>query len=145
MTVSKLDLKWTTREGGGGKTQRRYLDVVIDDVPLSERLDADFISPFGWFDLADQSASVERLLRKRPPDLSDDRVSLYVCPECGDLGCGAVTVKITGTPGGIVWAEFGIQNNYDAFVHREGLEGVGPFEFDGRMYHRVFGRVLQSI
>ena len=92
--VSTLDVVWTTRPGGGGRTERRYLDFVIDGVALSSLLDVDFISPFGWLNADTEKASIDRLLRQSPPDMAHDRTSLYICPECGDLGCGAVTVSV---------------------------------------------------
>jgi hypothetical protein len=139
--TSSLDVVWTTRSGGGGRTERRFLDFVVDGVALSTRFDADFISPFGWVAADEQNASIDRLLRKSPPDVDHGRTTLYVCPECGDLGCGAVTLLVDGGPGTIVWKNFGIQNNYEDIVHAEGLDGIGPFTFDGAQYHQLFERL----
>jgi hypothetical protein len=111
--TSILDVVWNTRSGGGGRTERRFLDFVVDGVPLSSQFDADFISPFGWFDVNEQRATIDRLLRKCPPDVAHGRTSLYVCAECGDLGCGAVTLFVQGGAGVIVWKDFGIQSNYE--------------------------------
>jgi hypothetical protein len=140
-----LDVVWTTRAGGGGRTERRFLDFVIDGVALSSRLDTDFISPFGWFDPNEQENSIARLLRKSPPDVAHGRTTLYICPECGDLGCGAVTLLIERGPGIIIWKNFGIQNSYDETVHKEGFEDIGPFTFDGRQYRELFERVRRVI
>lgn len=139
--TSTLDVVWTTRSGGGGRTERRFLDFVIDGVALSSRFNADFISPFGWVDANEQEASIERLLRKSPPDLAHGRTTLYICPECGDLGCGAITVLIERGPGVVVWKNFGVQNNYDDVVHSDGFENIGPFTFDGRQYHELFEQI----
>jgi len=138
--LSSLDVIWTTRPGGG-RTERRYLDFVIDGVALSSCFDADFISPFGWLAVPDQVATIDRLCRQKAPDLAHGRTSLYICPECGDLGCGAVSVLVRGGPGVVVWSDFGIQNNYEDVVHREGFEGIGPFTFDGLLYHKLFVRL----
>ena len=35
-----------------------------------------------------------RLLGRLPADLPPGRVAVFVCPECADLGCGAVTVRL---------------------------------------------------
>jgi hypothetical protein len=144
MGISTLGVVWTTRSGGGGRTERRFLDFLVDGVALSSRFNADFISPFRWGDIDEQRASIDRLLRKAPPDLASGRTSLYVCPECGDLGCGAVTVLVEGGAGVIVWKDFGIQNNYENVVHADGFEGIGPFTFDGLEYHRLFERIRRS-
>lgn len=143
--VSTLDILWKTREGGGGRTERRYLDFVIDGVPLSSLVVADFITPFGWLDEGEHKAGVDRLLRKSPPDMADGRTSLYICPECGDLGCGAVTLSIQREADAIIWKDFGVQNNYEDTVHNEGLENIGPFAFDPRQYHELFKRLLTMI
>src|SRR5215475_6283343 len=92
--ISTVDIVQTIRSGGGGRTERRYVDFVIDGVPLSRLLKCDVISPFGWTIPNEQIAAVDRLVRRSPPDLPGQRVSLYVCPECGDLGCGAVSIQV---------------------------------------------------
>ncbi len=143
--VSSLDVTWATRVGGGGRTERRYLDFVIDGVSLCSRFDADFIPPLGWFTVEAQLAMIERLRRKLPPDLAHDRTSLCICPECGDLGCGAISVSVEGGAGVVEWKDFGIQNNYEDAIHRQGFEGIGPFTFDGARYHALLTRVRSLI
>ena len=114
---------------------------MIDGATLSSLLDVDFISPFGWFDADAQEASIDRLLRKNPPDMPHARTTLYICPECGDLECGAVTLLVQREAGSIIWKDFGIQNNYDDAVHAEGFHNIGPFTFEGRQYHELFERI----
>ena len=143
--VSKLDVTWAMRVGGGGRTERRYLDFVIDGVGLCSRFNADFIPALGWFAIEVQLATIERLRRKKPPDLAHNRIALCVCPECGDLGCGAISVSVEGGAGVIEWKDFGIQNNYEDVVHRQGFEGVGPFTFEAAQYHSLFARVRSLI
>ena len=146
MTVtSTLDIVWTTRSGGGGCTERRFLDFVIDEVPLWSRLKFDFISPFGWLSPEQHEASINRFLRKAPADLPDGRIALYICPECGELDCGAVTMLVQREADVIVWKDFGVQNNYENVVHRDGLEDIGPFRFDVRQYYELFVRVRRTI
>ena len=143
--TSTLDIVWTIRSGGGGRTERRYLDFVIDGVALSSRLNVDFISPFGWVNTDAQEASIDLLLRKRPPDMAGGRTTLYICPECGDRGCGVVTLTVQREGGAIVWKDFGIQNNHEDVVQTRGFEDIGPFTFNGRQYYELFQRVRRSI
>jgi hypothetical protein len=143
--VSSLDVTWATRVGGGGRTERRYLDFVIDGVSLCSRFDADFIPPLGWFTAEAQLATIERLRRKMPPDLAHNRTTLCICPECGGLGCGAISLSVEGGAGVIEWKDFGIQNNYEDVIYRQGFEGVGPFTFDGVKYHSLFASVRSLI
>src|SRR5438045_1594928 len=83
------------RHGGLSKTGRVYADFVVDGMPLSaiaRRVAPDNISCLGWSVREAQDRIVSRLLVESQPR-ADDRVPLYVCPECGDLGCGALTAK----------------------------------------------------
>jgi hypothetical protein len=66
---------------------------------------------------------------------------LFVCAECGDLGCGALTVQIAVTDGGIVWRDFAHENDYDPdMTERERFRAVGPFVFDAAQYAEALGR-----
>lgn len=130
-----------------------YLDFQIDGRSLADYLvpkgkhPLDFISPFGWpgdigRDLA--AAAATRLLRKAPPDLPTSRYSLLVCPECADLGCGAVTAIIERQHNVIVWHSFGFETNYapnqldlDSFVH------VREFAFRADLYSALFRPYLR--
>jgi hypothetical protein len=136
--ISTLDVVWTTRQGGGGRTERRFLDFVIDGVTLSSQLNTDYISPFGCLDAGEQEVSIDRLLGKSPPDMAHDRTALYICPECGDLGCGAVTLLVQREDGVIIWKDFGMQYNYEDVIHTEGFENIGPFTFDITQYSELF-------
>lgn len=143
--VSSLDVTWATRVGGGGRTERHYLDFVVDGVSLCSRFNADFIPPLGWFTVEAQLTMIERLRRKQPPELAHNRTVLCICPECGDLGCGAISLTVEGGAGVIEWKDFGIQNNYEDVIHRQGFEEVGPFTFDGAQYHSLFARVRSLV
>ena len=41
------------------------------------------------------AAHIAELLRKAPASLPSGRTPSYVCPECGDVGCGAIAVRMT--------------------------------------------------
>ena len=143
--ISTLELSWATRPGGGGRTERHYRDFVVDGVALSTVLTADVVSAFGWAAADEQVAIVDRLLRRASPDLPEGRGSLYGCPECWDLGCGVVSLVIEGVQGGIVWRDFGFQNNYENAIYRMGYEDLGPFLFDGRDYHLLLAGLGRDI
>ena len=136
-----MDIVWTTRPRELGRTERRYLDFVIDGVPLKSLFNVDFISPFGWFDADEQEASISRLLGKSPPDMPNGRTTLYICPECGELGCGAVTVLVQREAGVAIWKDFGFENDYENVVHTDGFQDIGPFTFDAIQYNELFERI----
>lgn len=80
---------------------------------------------------------VRRLLLKDETDFPNSRQSLYVCAECGDLGCGAVSALIEETTGDrIVWRDFGYQNNYEETVYFNYTE-LKSFSFDKAEYEKV--------
>jgi len=51
--------------------------------------------------------AVGQLLGEVSSSLPDGRVALYVCPECGDLGCGAVTALVERANDDVVWRDLG--------------------------------------
>jgi hypothetical protein len=66
---------------------------------------------------------------------------LYVCPECGDLDCGAVSLVVERGPAVVIWRDFAFQSTREGGAQRAGLEGVGPFVFAGREYHDLLVRL----
>jgi hypothetical protein len=68
---------------------------------------------------------------------------LSVCPECGDLGCGAITCVIEQHGPFIVWHSFGYEDNYDeAMSDFETFAAIGPFQFEAEPYRAVLESVL---
>ena len=145
MHVQSIELKRAKRSGGGGQTEREYLDFMIDGVSLREMLKTTNITSLGWLRSPWAERSVSRLLGKEPPDFADNRQSLYVCGECADLGCGAISVVIERTGDEIVWRDFGYQNNYDETVDLEAYEDVGPFRFGASVYEQALRGVLKGV
>lgn len=138
--MNSLRLNWKRRDGGGGKTERDYLDFVIDDVSLSEKF-GDSISCLGWTVSIENEKAVRRLLLEKPSDLPNNRRSLYICPECGDLGCGAVSIVVEQNGDQITWRDFAYQNNYlDPLI--EEYQDLGPFVFDKTDYEKVLKSAL---
>jgi hypothetical protein len=144
--TSKLELIWNQRPGGGGATARRYLDFIVDNHSLFEMISDDLIGRLGWGANEIERDAIDILLLKKQPDLPDGRCLLYVCPECGDIGCGALTVKIEKTSGHFVWKEFGYENNYDGRMPLlEEYKHIGPFFFDQHQYFQVLNNYLTSL
>ena len=73
--------------------------------------------------------------------MPNGRNTLYVCAECADIGCGAVTLLIQREPGHIVWKDFGFENDYEEVVHTDKFQEIGPFTFDATQYNEVFERI----
>ena len=141
MKVSALKLEWKRRPGGGGCTQRDFLDLVVDNHPLSAVV-GDQVSCLGWFVPDENAKAVRKLVLEAPADLPNNRRTLYVCPECGDIGCGAVSLVIERVGNRIIWRDFGYENDYEGIVHSEGFEAVGPFAFNRGEYEKVIRQAL---
>jgi hypothetical protein len=144
--TSKLELIWKLRPGGRRATARLYLDFIVDNHSLSEVISGDLIGRLGWGVNEYNRESVDVLLLKKSPDLANGRCLLYVCPECGDIGCGAITIKIEKTTEHFVWKEFGYENNYDdGMPLLEEYKHIGPFFFDKDQYSQALCDYLKSV
>lgn len=145
--TSTFELRWRTRPDEGSRTGRRYLDFIVDGASLQDLLAAeDLVTGLGCWPAAPERDSIEQLLVRRPPESPSGRVPIYVCGECGDLGCGAVTAKVERTPDGIRWSDFAFENSYDPnMTDVESYRGAGPFLFDESEYCRILDQRAASL
>lgn len=141
---------FTTSLAGPGvtKTEVSYLDFAVNGELLLPRLtrvaggnlDVASVVQDAW--PVEAVAGITRLLGEEPGDLPDGRVSLYACPECGDLGCGAVTARIVFTPDTVTWRAIGWQTEYDSEVSPLGPGGARPDITVDRLSYQT---ALQSV
>ncbi len=68
------------------------------------------------------------------PPLPHGRVPVYICAECGDIGCGAVTARIEHLDDRVVWRDFSYENGYEPFDPADVFPNIGPFSFERRAY-----------
>jgi hypothetical protein len=131
-------------ESNGCTVAERYsVDFLIDGESLLSILvkvdggHADFMGCFvkGFAEPAAKAAAM--LLLQAAPDSASGRVLLYVCPECGEIGCGAYAVRIEKTDIGYSWGDFAYENGYE---EPHVIEGVGRFFFDRDAYESAIGR-----
>jgi len=150
MNRSHLELTWT-QHGGDGKEPRGFWDFVVDGHSLFDIFQAagfDVISSIGWVNISEQKAAIGRLQLIEPADLPNNRRSLYVCHICGDLGCGAVSVRVEQDGLSINWSSFGFENNLSddlGCLDLDRLRHVGPFVFDSDHYETVMLEALEVI
>jgi hypothetical protein len=88
---------------------------------------------------------LDRLLGAAPEPSLGRRTALYVCAECGGLGCGAVTAVVEVADETVAWRDFGYQNDYEPFDQAGVFSGVGPFTFDRTSYTRVLEGFRSSL
>lgn len=137
--LNALDLRRRVREGGGGRTERSFLDFVIDGRSLLAQLDSeagDLCGPLGWGDPETQKLAQRRLRLEAPLLIDGEREPLFVCRECGELECGAVTARISASTGVVRWFDFAFENGSD---DPSPIPGIGPFSFEFRAYRDVLG------
>ena len=147
---STLALDWRTRSGGGGKTQQDHLDFVVDGRSLLDRLPpVDNVGVLGWTLPEYEAGAVAQLLLRQPSEMPGGRVPLYVCAECGDLDCGAVTARIEKTADAFVWSDFAWEVTYHYEPEDDGVlqryADVGPFVFHKTDYWNVFNDRLSQV
>ena len=111
-------------------------DFLISGTSLFEifsNLGFDCVPCLDWLTSAEDDAAKARLLKETDPDLPSGNVSLFICPLCGDLGCGAIGVKILKEQGFVTWEQFAFENDYDPESY-EPISQIGPFKFDYNQY-----------
>jgi hypothetical protein len=136
----------------GRNSERKFLDFKADEEQLGPLIAA----RVGLIDCANEYASVlvtnwpagfpagevRQLLGEAASPLRDGRIPLYVCAECGGLGCGAVTAVIEHENDAVVWHSLARQTDYDSFVDDEPFEDLGPFRFHSAGYNALLRRLL---
>jgi len=150
---SILKLMPLIREGvqntnGTSKSKRHFLDFVVDGKSLWEALGKrhDMVSILCAEYSANETAkALGRLLLDQKADLPNDRRSFFVCSECGDLGCGAITAVIERQAEAITWKAFGYENTYEDKILLDAYGTVGPFTFDATAYRRTLIQAMDLL
>jgi hypothetical protein len=89
--------------------------------------------------------AANRLLLTESAVIPNHRRSLFICSECGDIGCGAVTALVIRNGSSIVWKNFGYENNYEENVLFDDYRQFGPFTFDFAHYERALRQAIESL
>jgi hypothetical protein len=129
--VQKLNLTLSQFTGGN-----LFYEFDIDDVPLSNLLQVDLKELTGMFtpEAADSGYFVSQIA-KYIGRMPTDRILLYVCSDCGDISCGALSAKLDFTENKIIWSDFAYENSIEIV---ERYPEVGPFEFSKEEYSATF-------
>ncbi|MBI5287813.1 MAG: hypothetical protein HY873_02445 [Chloroflexi bacterium] len=146
--TSVLNLAWRAREGTrsdrgvANATRRQYLDFFVDGTSLYDALGvSDWVS---WLADWPNPLSIGELLPEGESVLDSEiegvaRRLLYVCPECGDLRCGAITAVIHQEGDRVVWKDFAElfwdpSDDMRPLFDAEKFNHVGPFYFGRKQY-----------
>jgi hypothetical protein len=151
--MNVLTLEQGIRKGEGSqdrahKTERKYFDFVVSGKSIGTLVDAkryDMIGAFGW--AKNKEYELERInefLGQQKPELESGRSCFYVCAECGDFWCGAITAKIEFSDTEVTWKDFAYEHPNLEPAFRP-LEEIGSFTFDKTEYVRVFDALKNQI
>jgi len=128
------------RNGHTSRADRWTWDFVIEGTSVGRQITGDLVGVLGWNQPSDDQA-VAKLLGEAPADLAPNRVALYVCPECGDLACGAITAAIIFESDSVVWSDLAWENGLDDASARRCYD-IGPFRFERSEYERALLAVV---
>jgi hypothetical protein len=130
--MKSLELRWVFAPGRG-----KLLDFVVSGRSLYgefRRRGYDVVPRLGS-DLVPVDVETRALLLlEKEGDTPSGRVALYRCPLCGDLGCGAIAVRIARQGRGILWSEFAWETGYGDIWP---IERLGPILFSEQQYRQA--------
>jgi hypothetical protein len=130
MTTLNFDKK--TRGNQDDNSERNYYDFNISGQSLKTILKADnmdLISPFGWGDKNYEQEIIKEFRGQKKPQIPSGRLMIYVCADCGDLGCGAITAELQITDNKVIWKNFSYEDN-SSEIDFTSFKDIPSFEFD---------------
>ena len=139
MKPTKLSINKLVRSGRGSKTKRTSIDFIIDGESLLDKLStasdghSDYMGCFVK-GIDNKSQIYNKLTCTDNSELEDGRTLLYICPECGDIGCGAYAARINKINNQYIWQDFAYVNGYEEAVV---IDGLGPYYFNSDDYEHA--------
>jgi len=138
--MNSLILHKSIRRGSSNKKEQHYFDFLVSGQSLLKLLGVDsydLITPVGTNMTTEFERNlVNEILLRKKSSLETGRIMLYVCPECADIDCGAITANIKDLGNKIVWKDFGYETGYGG-VTGEYLN-IDPIEFERQNYFKAF-------
>ena len=133
---------------GTFKSERHFLDFVVDGQSLWAALGKrhDMVSILcAEYSAAETAKAIGRLRLNEEADLPNDRRSFFLCSECGDLGCGAITALVKREGETIKWEAFGYENTWEEKISLDPYSTVGPFTFDATAYEHTLAQAIDLL
>lgn len=136
-----MNLLETRRATLGNAT---YSEIVIDGVPLARHFigrkgaHPSGVSPLGWSPGSPEARRrVDELLGESPSELESGRVPVLVCEECGDIGCGAIAVRVIVKADQVTWTDWAWENGYEDARDLEWASRPADWVFDWTAYAKA--------
>lgn len=133
---------------GAFKSERHFLDFVVNGQSLWEKIgkQRDLVSVICYEYAREETIkAANRLLLTEKPVIPANRRSLFICSECGDFGCGAVTAMVVREGHSIVWKDFGFENDYEDNILTDDYKQIGPYAFDFAHYETALRQAIDSL
>ena len=126
---------------------RSFYDIIVDGQSLFDQFvdsDSRYASIFGFYDSRRENIPViEQYLLRKKSEQETGRHLLFVCPECGDIGCGAITVEVEKTNEVYIWKNFAHEN--DSFdLDESSFIDYPALTFDKDQYENVLSVIFKS-
>jgi hypothetical protein len=149
--TDRLDVALLHRHFEQHKQELYSVDFLVNGVSLLSATKARQRDLTGCFMSLAVDGESERLAKIFTGELvadqlPGDRIPLFVCPFCGDAGCGAITFKLTRRGELVSWSHFAYENTWDGQVTDFGsYSTLGPFEFDLASYKSIIQRAVAMV
>ena len=108
-------------------THLKFIDFIINGNSLINHLsfrDRGLISSL-WSNKPDINRGlIQEILGLSRPSWPNERVPFYICSHCGDIGCGAITARVSLLGNSIKWYDFVFHND----ISPETDPDIGFFE-----------------
>ena len=123
-----------------------YFDFIASDQSLIKYFgfkNSGSVTPFGYFPSNEELNRVLKEFRLQIyPQLPGNRIELYICECCGDIGCGSITAKIADKGKQIIWSQFAHQSDPDQVGEEIDVEEI---EFDKAQYFKAFSEITSRL
>lgn len=141
-------IKRTLKEGKKRNVESRdFYDLLIDDNPLLNRFidsESDLALSFGFYKNPKLNIQiVNEFLKIQKSELETLRSMLFVCAECGDIGCGAITVEIEKKSNSYVWKNFARENDSFELLPSDFID-FPSLEFDKISYENELKKLKNN-
>lgn len=115
--INSIEIKQRTLRSDSKRNaeSRSFYDLIVDGKSLFEQFideDSDMVGHFGFYnDVKLNLQVIDEFQLKDRSKLESGQSMLFVCRECGDIGCGAITVKIKEIGDQIIWSNYKWEND----------------------------------
>ena len=147
--MNNLNFKKRTLESDKKRNaeSRSFYDVIVDGKSLFDQfVDAhsDLALSIGFYHDSNLNTQiVNEFLKSQKSKLESGRTLLFVCRECGDFGCGAITVEIERKDNSFVWKNFAHESDSFELIESDFIN-FPSIEFDKTEYETKLNNLIKN-